>query len=399
MSNNGNETGLSTLAIHGGAEAGRPGDPVVPPLVQSATFLGGRRDDALLYSRYGNNPLQRQVGRKLAALEGTEDALILGSGMAAIAMTILALVREGDHIVSSRHLYGATLELFSVELPRRGVEVTFIDPVDAEAWAAAVRPHTRVFYLEAPTNPTLRMFDPADAVAAAARAAPAAAGAQGTPPIRVVMDATFATPVNLRPADHGVDLVLHSATKYLGGHSDLIAGAVAGPAALITEVTTMMKRYGPAADPHMVWLLDRGIRTLDVRMQRHNENALHISRFLARRSEVARVHYPGLESHPDHALAARLMPGGFGGMVSFELVGGGEAADRFVDGLRTVQVAPSLGGVESLVSQPRYTSHRAMSSSERAASGIADGFVRLSVGIENARDLERDLASALDGLA
>lgn len=405
MSKNGAEVGLSTLAIHGGAEPGRPGDSVVPPLVQSATFLGGGRDDALLYSRYGNNPLQRQVGRKIAALEGTEDALILGSGMAAIAMTILALVREGDHIVSSRHLYGATLELFSVELPRRGVEVTLIDPVDAGAWTAAVRPETRIFYLEAPTNPTLRMFDPADAVAAAARsgasAAPSGSGVAGgesPPPIRVVMDATFATPVNLRPADHGVDLVLHSATKYLGGHSDLIAGAVAGPADLVTEVTTMMKRYGPAADPHMVWLLDRGIRTLDVRMRRHNDNALQIARFLAGRTEVARVHYPGLESHPDHALAARLMPEGFGGMVSFELVGGGEAADRFVAGLGTIQVAPSLGGVESLVSQPRFTSHRAMSSEERAAAGIADGFVRLSIGIEDVRDLERDIAQALAGL-
>jgi cystathionine beta-lyase/cystathionine gamma-synthase len=386
--------GLSTLGIHGGAEPGRPGDAVVPPLVQSATFLGGRQDDALLYSRYGNNPLQRQVARKIAALEGTEDALILGSGMAAVAMAVLALVREGDHLVASRHLYGATLDLFSAELPRRGVDVTFVDPVDAEAWTAAIRPRTRLLYLEAPTNPTLRMFDPALAAAAAA-SAPTPAGA---PPIRVVMDATFATPINLRAADLGVDLVLHSATKYLGGHSDLIAGVVAGPSSLITEVTTMMKLYGPAADPHMVWLLDRGVRTLEVRMRRHNANALRIARYLTHRPEVAQVHYPGLESHPDHALATRLMPGGSGGMVSFVLVGGGEAADRFMDGLHTVQVAPSLGGVESLVSQPRFTSHRSMSSEERAAAGIPDGFVRLSVGIEDAVDLERDLASALDGL-
>lgn len=394
---NGDELGLSTLAIHGGAEAGRPGDSVVPPLIQSATFLGGRRDDALLYSRYGNNPLQRQVARKIAALEGTEDALILGSGMAAVSMTVLALVRAGDHLVASRHLYGATLELFSVELPRRGVEVTFIDPVDADAWASAVRPRTRLFYLEAPTNPTLRVFDPALAAAAAA-SAHTTGGATGDAPIRVVMDATFATPINFRAVEHGVDLVLHSATKYLGGHSDLIAGVVAGPAELITDVTTMMKRYGPAADPHMVWLLDRGVRTLDVRMQRHNENALHIARFLADRPEVARVHYPGLERHPDHTLAMRLMPVGSGGMVSFELVGGGEAADRFMDGLRTVQVAPSLGGVESLVCQPRFTSHRAMTTEERAAAGIPDGFVRLSIGIEDALDLERDIGAALDGL-
>jgi len=391
VSANGDEFGLSTLGIHGGAEPGRPGDAVVPPIVQSATFLGGRQDDALLYTRYGNNPLQRQVARKIAALEGTEDALVLGSGMAAIAMTILALVREGDHLVASRHLYGATLDLFSVELPRRGVEVTFVDPVDADAWGAAVRPRTRLLYLEAPTNPTLRMFDPRDAAAAAA----AASGESG--PIRVVMDATFATPINLRAVDLGVDLILHSATKYLGGHSDLIAGVVAGPTSLVAEVTTMMKRYGPAADPHMVWLLDRGLRTLDVRMRRHNANALRIAQFLALRPEVAEVHYPGLESHPDHALATRLMPEGAGGMVSFVLGGGAEAADRFMDGLRTVQVAPSLGGVESLVSQPRFTSHRSMTAEERAAAGIPDGFVRLSIGIEDARDIERDLASALDG--
>lgn len=381
--------GPSSLGIHGGAEPGRPGDSVVPPLVQSATFLGGRRDDALLYSRYGNNPLQRQVARKLAALEGTDDAVVLGSGMAAIAMTALALLEQGDHVVASELLYGATHELFTVELPRRGIEVTFVDPSSRDEWSRAIQPSTRLLYLEAPTNPTLRVFDPREAVAAA-RAA--------EHEIVVAMDATFATPINLRPADLGVDVVLHSATKYMGGHSDLIAGVVAASESIIAKVTTMLKRYGPAADPHMVWLLDRGLRTLDVRVTRHNTNALRLARFLETRADVERVLYPGLESHADHGLATELMGRGYGGMVSFVLPGGGTAADRFVDALEMVQVAPSLGGVESLVSQPRFTSHASLSSEQRGAAGIPDGFVRLSVGIEDIDDLIADIGAALDAV-
>ncbi len=376
--------GASTLGVHGGAQPGRAGDPVVPAIVQSATFLGGRADDALLYTRLGNNPLQRLVARKVAALEGTDDAVVLGSGMGAVAMALLALTDQGDHIVASRHLYGATREFLETELPRRGVTTTFIDPVDEKGWRRALRKRTRLLYLEAPTNPTLRVFDP--------RIAVAVAGARGIP---VVMDATFATPINLRPASLGVDVVVHSATKYMGGHSDLIAGVVAGSAPLVDQVTTMMKRYGPAADPHMVWLLDRGLRTLAVRVQRHNANALAVARFLESRKDVARVHYPGLESHADHALASELMPHGAGGVVSFVVRGGGRGADRFMDRLGLVQVAPSLGGVESLASQPRFTSHRSMTPAARRDAGIPDGFVRLSVGIEDADDLIADLTQAL----
>ncbi|MBT8336156.1 MAG: aminotransferase class I/II-fold pyridoxal phosphate-dependent enzyme, partial [Gemmatimonadetes bacterium] len=339
--------GLSTLGVHAGAEPGKPGDPVVPAIVQSATFFGGRRDDGLLYTRYGNNPLQLQVGRKVAALEGAEAAVVLGSGMGAIAATVLSLTEAGDHIVAARDLYGATRVLFEHELPRRGVSTTFVDPDAPGAWRRALRKRTRMLYLEAPTNPTLRVPDP--------RTAAAAAQARGIP---VVMDATFATPVNLRPLELGVDIVVHSATKYLGGHSDIIGGVVAGPASAIDAATEMMKLYGAAADPHMVWLLDRGLRTLDVRVRRHNANALAVARYLDGRREVRRVLYPGLQSHPDHARARELMPAGAGGMVSFVVRGGGGAADRFVDALRLVQVAPSLGGVESLISQPRYTSHK-----------------------------------------
>lgn len=380
--------GSSTLGIHGGAVRGAPGDSVVPPLVQSATFLGGGPDDQLLYTRYGNNPLQELVGRKIAALEGCEAGLVLGSGMGAISSVLLAFLEQGDHIVASRHLYGATLELLEVELPRRGVTTTFVEPTDVASWREAITDRTRILYLEAPTNPTLRIVDPRPAAEAASSAG------EGRD-IRVVMDATFATPVNLRPASLGVDLVVHSATKYLGGHSDIIAGAVAGSEADIADVTTMMKRYGAAADPHMVWLLDRGLRTLEVRMRRHNENALALARFLESHPAVEQVLHPGLESHPDHALAQELFPHGTGGMVSFAVRGGGEAADRVMSRLKLVQAAPSLGGVESLVSQPRYTSHRAMTAEGRDALGIPEGFLRLSAGIEDFIDVLDDISGAL----
>jgi cystathionine beta-lyase/cystathionine gamma-synthase len=374
--------GLSTIGIHGLDSRAEIGAPVVPPLVQSATFYGDGRGD-LLYTRYGNNPLQLLVGEKLAALEGMESGLVLGSGMAAISMTLLTLARSGDHIVASNHLYGATRHLMEEELPRRGVSTTFVEPREGREWRKAVEDRTRVFYLEAPTNPTLRVFD----VRAVARLARELG-------IVLVMDATFATPVNMRPADLGVDVVIHSATKYLGGHSDIIAGAVCGPVEVVDEVTQTMRLYGPAADPHMVWLLDRGLRTLDARMARHNQNGKAVAEFLEGHPAVEVVHYPGLPSHPDHALARELMSG-FGGMVSFVLEGGGRAANRFMKRLRLMAVATSLGGVESLVSQPRYTSHARMSARARREQGIPDGFVRLSVGIENVEDILADLEQAL----
>lgn len=357
----------------------------MPPIVQSSTFYGDGRGE-LLYTRYGNNPLQLQVGQKVALLEGAEAGLILGSGMAAIAMSLLTLTQAGDHIVASAHLYGATRALLENELPRRGVTTTFVDPGEGREWRQALMKRTRLILLETPTNPTLRLFDPA----------PVAQLAQEVG-ILSVMDATFATPINMRPIEMGVDLVIHSATKYLGGHTDLIAGAVCGPTEVVDEINHTMRLYGPAADPHMVWLLDRGLRTLELRVKRHNENAMAVAEFLADRDGVAEVFYPGLPSHQDHALAKRIMAG-FGGMVSFVLEGGGRAANRFMKRLEMIAVAPSLGGVETLVSQPRYTSHATLSRNERAELGIPDGFVRLSVGLESVDDLLRDLDQALEGL-
>ncbi len=383
------KTGVSTRAVHGGGHRPAVGEPVVPPIVQSATFVGGRPEDELLYTRYGNNPIQKLVGAKIAELEGTEAGLVLGSGMGAIAMTLLALLERGDHVLASAHLYGATRKLFEEELPRRGITTTFVDPETGRGWEASARKSTALIYFEAPTNPTLRVIDP--------RPLAALARSRGIP---LVMDATFATPVNLRPAEHGVDVVMHSATKYLGGHSDIIAGAVAGSTALVDRIGEMMKLYGPSPDPHMTWLLDRGLRTLDVRMERHNRNAMEVATFLEGHPRVRFVNYPGLASHPDHEVAAELFgrsgsSSGFGGMVSFVVKGGGKAADAVMDQLQLIHVAPSLGGVESLVSQPRYTSHLAISARGRRELGIPDGFLRLSVGIEDAGDLISDLDRAL----
>ncbi|GMR12134.1 MAG: PLP-dependent aspartate aminotransferase family protein [Gemmatimonadota bacterium] len=385
MSDNHRESGLSTRAIHSGSPRPEPGAPVVPPVVMSSTFYGGKADEPgpLRYSRYGNNPNQEQVAAKMAALEGTEASLLLSSGMAAIALTVLSATEAGDHVVASRHLYGATQELFTHELPRRGIEVTFIDPGDEAEWRHALRERTRVLYLEVPTNPALRVFDP--------RVPASVANEHG---LLFAVDTTFASPVNVRMADLGVHAVIHSATKYLGGHTDLIAGVVSGSRELVGNVRDLMKLYGPSPDPHMAWLLGRGLRTVVVRMARHNQNALALARWFAERPEVEATIYPGLESHPDHALACELLDG-HGGMLSVILKGGGEAADAFAEAVTLALIAPSLGGVETLISQPRYTSHRHQKPEEREAIGVPDGFLRISVGLEDVDDLTADFDRAL----
>jgi cystathionine beta-lyase/cystathionine gamma-synthase len=320
----------------------------------------------------------------VAALEGTEAAVALASGMGATAMVLLALTEAGDHIVASSRIYGVTQALLAQEFPRRGVTTTFVDP-DEGGWEEAIRNETKVVFVEIPTNPTLRILDPRPIVALAHQRG-----------IMVACDSTFASPVNFRAAAVGIDVVIQSATKYLGGHSDIIAGVVSGSRELMEEVVRMASLYGPALDPHTAWLLDRGIRTLDVRMRRHNANATAVAEWMESRPEVARVIYPGLASHPDHALASELMTG-FGGMESVVLAGGGDAADRFVGRLQIAIAGPSLGGVETLVSQPRYTSHAGLSQAQREAQGIPDGFVRLSIGVEAAHDLIADFEQALTG--
>ena len=380
--------GTATSAVHAGCPEPRPGGPVVQPIVRSSTFHWAGPGDGLdlRYSRYGNNPNQLSVAGKIAALEGTEAGLALASGMAAISMTILSATGPGAHVVASRHLYGATHALLSGELPKRGIATTFVEPGDPSAWEAALTPRTRVVLIELPTNPTLRVFD-----IEPARRAARSAGAV------LAADMTFATPVNIRAAEHGVDAVIHSATKYLGGHSDLIAGVVAGSPELIAGVTKMMKLYGSSIDPGAAWLLERGMRTLPARMDRHNRTAHALARWFTEVEGVRAVLYPGLETHPDHERATRMLSG-YGGMVSIVLDGGGEAADCFCANLRLAVPAPSLGGVETLVSQPRHTSHVDLGTEERESLGIPDGFVRISVGLEDLEDLKTDFRAATEAV-
>ena len=360
-------------------------DAVIIYSVDDPVFGGtGEPASELLYSRYGNNPNQALVGKKMAALEGTEASLLLSSGMSAITMTILAALPEGGHIVASRHLYGATRALLESELPRRGITTTLIDPESQENWEGALTPQTGVLLLEVPANPTLRVFD--------LRVPAEIARDRG---ILLAVDGTFASPTNVRFAEVGVDAVIHSATKYLGGHSDLVAGVVSGSGELIERVRSMMKLYGPAPDPHMAWLLDRGLKTLHMRVTQQNRNALELAQWFQGREGIAEVFYPGLPGHPDHDVAAALMSG-FGGMLSIVLAGGGVAADGFGSAVKVALLAPSLGGVETLISQPRHTSHIHFSETTRLGMGIPDGFVRISVGLEDVEDLKADFGRALE---
>ena len=376
--------GLSTTAVHGTPHRQRDWSAVVPPISQSATFVNPvGSDEEVLYSRYGNNPNQVAIAHKYAMLEGADDAIFLASGMGATALAHLAVLRPGDHLISSVWIYGGTRRLFDEELGRFGMEVTYVEPDQPRNWRRSMRKSTRAIFIETPTNPTMRVLD-VGAVAQAARE-------HG---LALLVDATFASPVNFRPLEHGADVVISSATKYLNGHSDVIAGAVAGTASLIDEVSRLMRLWGQAIDPHAAWLVDRGMRTLSVRMERHNANGMAVARWAETHPQVARVHYPGLELHPDHLLARETLDG-FGGMVGLELKGGVRGAERFLKKLKVITYSPSLAGVESLISEPRLTSHKSMTAEARAQIGIPDGFVRLSCGIEDADDIIRDLDQAL----
>ncbi len=375
--------GPSTLAVHAGDPRPQIGAPVVNPIYQTSTFYSQPEGGAeVLYTRYGNNPNHRLLEQRVSALEGAEECVVLGSGMAAIASAVLSCVAAGDHVLAASALYGGTRTLLDRELVRLGIATSYVDFFE-DGWEREIRDGTHLILLEVPTNPLVRVMD-LPRVVEIARAA-------GIP---VAVDATFATPINLRPLEHGVELVIHSATKYLGGHSDVTAGTVSGSRSRMTAVRDRARILGASLDPHAAWLLERGIKTLALRMARHNENGMSLAHWCNGRSEIRRVHYPGLPDHPDHAVAARLLDG-FGGMLSFELSAGDAAVTRFVQSLRLARLAPSLGGVESLVSEPRHTSHAAQSAEERAGQGIGPGFVRFSVGIEDAPDIIADVEQAL----
>lgn len=374
---------LATQVLHAGEGVHAVGDPVVSPLVQSVNYVQEPGSDQLMYTRYGNTPNADRIQRRIATLEGAEEALVLSSGMGATACGLLALLRPGDHLLASQYIYGGTHRLLTEEFQQMGIDVTLVEPFEPRAWRRRLRRETRAIFIESPVNPTCRVLD--------MRGVSLLTKELG---IALVVDSTFASPVNFRPLEHGADVVIHSATKYLNGHHDLLGGVVCGTAPYIEEVRQKEIVWGQTPDPFACWLLERGLKTLDVRVRRQNESAQEIAEWLEGRKEVRRCHYPGLTSHPDHAVAVDQLDG-FGGMLAFELTGGARAADRFAKRLKLVRYAASLGGVDTLVSEPRFSSHARMSPDERARIGIPDGFIRLSVGLEDVNDIMADLEQAL----
>ncbi|MDR5693880.1 MAG: PLP-dependent aspartate aminotransferase family protein [Armatimonadota bacterium] len=387
--------GFQTKAIHGGTNPDN-NKSVTAPIYQTSTFrfttveegarLGQDIGPGYYYTRWGN-PTTRLFEEKMALLEGAEDALATSSGMAAISTAVLSFIQKGDHVVAPRAIYQATYELFQEVLPDFGAEVTFLNVPTVEEYERALRKNTRLLYIETPNNPLLQITDIA-AVCALARAHGAL----------TIADNTFATPYNQNPLSLGVDVVVHSATKYIGGHSDVTAGVILGNRERIQQIKHRFRIYGGVLDPFASWLLIRGVKTLGLRMERHNANAQRLAEFLASHPAVERVYYPGLPSHPGHDVARRQMRG-FGGMLSFEVKGGFEAGVRCVEALRVCTLAVSLGGVETLVTHPASTSSVGIPREERIRAGITDGLIRVSVGIEDIEDLLRDFDQALERLS
>lgn len=378
-----------TQAVHGTKDFEKKNGPLATPIYQTSTFQVTDNEEQLrststdmFYTRYGN-PTHTVVESSIAQLEGTDVALLFASGMGAITSGILALTKAGDHIVAQRDIYGGVTKFLTSWLPKLGVETTFVDTMDYEQHVAAIRPNTKILYLESPTNPTLKVVDLERATALAKRYN-----------LLTMIDSTFATPINQRPADFGIDLIAHSGTKYFAGHSDVICGILAGSKDLIGQIHQTRTTLGGVMDPHAAWLLLRGIKTLAVRVQRQNENALKVAEFLSAHEKVRNVHYPFAKAHPQRGLAMAQMKGG-GGVLSFEVNGTGEDACRVAESLHLFTLAPSLGGVESLVSLPVRTSHAMISAEHRRQMGVTEQMIRLSVGIENADDLIADLEQAL----
>jgi cystathionine beta-lyase len=370
----------ATLCIHAGTHLDKMTGGVCSPIFTSTAFAYPNPANENIYPRYFNVPNQQVINRRLAALEHGEDALVFGSGMAAISTLLFAHLKPGDHAIFQTDLYGGTHQLVSTGLVPLGIEVSF--GRNPEELAAALRQNTRVIYVESPSNPLLQCID--------LRAVAALGRSRG---VLTVIDNTFATPINQNPIPLGIDVVVHSATKYLNGHSDVNAGVVIGRAELIRRVTEHALTHGGMLDSRACYQLERGLKTLALRVRQHNENGLALARHLQAHPAVARVNYPGLPDHPDHAIAARQMRG-FGGMLSFELRDPGQV-DRVLSRLRLVTPALSLGGVESLVCVPARTSHRHMPAAERQRVGIREGLIRLSVGVEDVEDLIEDLGQAL----
>lgn len=388
----GTRLGPQTQAIHGG-EPNRRGvnGPIVTEIIRSSSFTFSSteqmklwaegKNKAYIYTRYGN-PTLTVAQEKIAALEGAEAAIVTSSGMAAISSALLAALKSGDEVISTGQLYGGSYRLMRDVFPNMGITVRQVG-TDLAGIETLVTPRTKVLYVETPTNPTVRLVDIHKAIAFAKKHK-----------LVSIIDNTFATPVLQNPIALGYDMVVHSATKALAGHSDIIAGAAVGNAVWMERVRQMIIYLGGSMDPGAAYLLIRGIKTLGLRVQRQGENAMAIAKFLEKHPKVARVHYPGLKSHPDHALAKKQMRG-FGGMLAFDLKGGLPAARRFCDRVRLFLLAASLGGAESLVILPIYSSHYHMSNEELRRAGVSPGTVRVSLGLEDKEDLIQDLKQAL----
>lgn|SRR5574341_227532 len=382
---------LATMAVHAG-EKRKVSGAVAHPIFQTSTFVFKNSKEILkfyagkeklyMYTRYGN-PTNKAAAEKIATLEGGETGLIFSSGMAAITSAVLSIVKTGDEIIATRNLYGGTFHFFNDFLPKLGIKVHFIDSEDVSQAEKFVSKKTRILYIETPTNPNLKIVDIRKAVQICRKHK-----------LVSMIDNTFATPINQRPLDLGLDVSLHSGTKYLGGHADIMAGAVVGKKIFIQKVHQTMKTLGGSADPQAAYLLLRGLKTLSVRVERQNQNALELARFLARHPKVRRVFYPGLSSHPQHQLA-RTQMSGFGGVICLEVKGGLKSAIRTIDSFKVILNAASLGGVESLASLPVYTSHYGFSAKELKQADVTEGMIRISCGIEESEVLKEDLRQAL----
>ncbi len=384
--------GMSTISVHAGEERFRYADSVTTPIVQTSTYAFKDSTHIEAYTRHGHahfeygrygNPTEKVAQDRLAVMCGAEDCVIFGSGMSAVTTTILALVSSNDHIIITDDAYKKTLEFCSSYLLRFGVECTIVPFGDYDGMEKAIRPNTRIIFSESPTNPYLNIFDLERLRLMARRHK-----------LLTLIDATFSTPYNQCPFDYDVDIVLHSATKYLAGHNDILAGVVLGRKELVEEVRALHKAIGGVIDPHCSYLLLRGMKTFVLRMERQNQTAMTVARFLEKHPNVKRVYYPGLESHPHHEIAKAQMSG-FGGVVTFDIKGTLKDAKKFMDKLRLCYIAPSLGGVETLITHPGLVSYYNLSRKQRYELGITDTLIRLAVGIEEAEDIIADIDQAL----
>ncbi len=370
-----------TKSVHAGSFGDTEFKGIVTPIFPSSAYDYEGVTGGTLYPRYFNTPNHRSIAEKLAALENAETGLIFSSGMAAILTSLFGVMKAGDHGIFQSDLYGGTHSAVVHEFPRYGMTYTMVDGADPSNFRKAIRPETKLIYIETPSNPTLKITD-IGAVSAIAKE-------HG---LVTVIDNTFASPVNQNPIDLGIDVVAHSGTKYIGGHSDICCGAVLTSHKLGAQIRESALHFGGSLDAHTCWLVERSLKTIVLRVRQQNENALAIARFLSSDDRVGKVYYPGLETHPDHSVAKAQMPGGFGGMLSFEVK---SDAHKFMDKVKLIKRAISLGGVESTITSPVRTSHVKMSEAEREAIGVTDKLVRLSVGIEDVQDLIDDIGQAL----